>query len=220
MDEKELLFLYVIAKMGALHNFVDLKSREFGRLLGMSQQTSSRRLITLEKKGWITREVSGKNQKVRLTPVGRDKLLSLYVDLKQMFGTLEGELVVRGELVSGLGEGAYYMAQEQYKQQFYEQLGYVPFPGTFNLALDEVNKEIITQMFNARPNIHIEGFANGNRTFGPVNCISGSIDGVPCAILRIERTHHEKQVIEIIAPENLRQKFSAADGDIFEVHVD
>jgi len=43
---------------------------------------------------------------------------------------------------------------------------------------------------------------------------------VPCAILRIERTHHENRVIEIIAPENLREKFQAADGEAFEVQID
>src|SRR5271157_431356 len=90
VDEKELIFLYVIAKEGALHDFVEIKSRQFVKSLGLSQQTSSRRLINLEKKGWITRQVFGKSQKIALTPVGRDKLLGLFFDLKKIFGNLEG----------------------------------------------------------------------------------------------------------------------------------
>ncbi|HMF34453.1 MAG TPA: DUF120 domain-containing protein [Candidatus Lokiarchaeia archaeon] len=220
VDEKELIFLYVIAKEGALHDFVEIKSRQFVDSLGLSQQTSSRRLINLEKKGWITRQVLGKSQKIALTPVGRDKLLGLFFDLKKIFGNLEGEQVVRGELVSGLGEGAYYMGQDQYKAQFKDTLGYAPFPGTFNLVLDEVNKQLIEQLFNSRPNLRVEGFASADRTFGPVIYITGAIQNVPCAILRIERTHHENRVIEIIAPENLREKFQAADGEAFEVQID
>lgn len=220
VDEKELVFLYVLAKLGALHTFVEIKSGQFSETLGLSQQTSSRRLINLEKMGWITREISGKNYKVMLTTAGRDQLLGLFIDLKKIFGDLQGEQIVRGELVSGLGEGAYYMGQEQYKSQFQASLGFEPYPGTFNLLLDESNKEIIEQLFNSRPNYQVEGFSNPGRTFGPVIYITGKIDEVSCAILRIERTHHERRLIEIIAPENLREKYQASDGDIFEIKID
>jgi len=142
------------------------------------------------------------------------------MDLKNIFGSFEGVQVVRGELVSGLGEGAYYMSQIEYRRQFKEMIGYEPFPGTFNLVLDKVNKMLIEQLFASRENIRIEGFQTEGRTFGPVNCIKGKINGVQCAILRIERTHHEKRVIEIIAPENLRQKFRASDGTPFEIIIE
>ena len=219
-DEKETVFLYVLARQGALHSPVEIKSREVGEQLGLSQQTASRRLIRLEKNGWITRQVFGKSQKISLTFKGRDKLLGLLMDLKNIFGSFEGVQVVRGELVSGLGEGAYYMSQIEYRRQFKEMIGYEPFPGTFNLVLDKVNKMLIEQLFASRENIRIEGFQTEGRTFGPVNCIKGKINGVQCAILRIERTHHEKRVIEIIAPENLRQKFRASDGTPFEIIIE
>ncbi len=219
-DEKETVFLYVLARLGGLDAHVEIKSRQIGELLGLSQQTASRRLIRLEKNGWITRQVFGKSQNITLTSKGRDKLLGLFMDLKNIFGTFEGPQVIRGELVSGLGEGAYYMGQNEYRRQFKEKVGYEPFPGTFNLKLDDANKQFIDQLFASRKNVRIEGFQNGGRTFGPVNCIKGSINGVPCAILRIERTHHEKKVIEIIAPEKLRQKFKATDGTVFEVIVE
>ncbi|OLS14497.1 MAG: riboflavin/FAD biosynthesis transcriptional regulator [Promethearchaeota archaeon CR_4] len=219
-DEKETVFLYILARQGALHAPVEIKSRQIGEQLGLSQQTASRRLIRLEKNGWITRQVLGKSQKIALTFKGRDKLLELFKDLKHIFGSFNGVQIVRGELVSGLGEGAYYMGQIGYGRQFKQKIGYEPFPGTFNLMLDEANKMLIDQLFASRENIRIEGFQNGGRTFGPVICINGTINKVPCAILRIERTHHEKRVIEIIAPENLREKFNASDGTPFEIVIE
>ena len=40
------------------------------------------------------------------------------------------------------------------------------------------------------------------------------------AILIIERTHHHPNVVEIIAPINLREKLSVSDEDIITVKFD
>ena len=41
----------------------------------------------------------------------------------------------RRKIVSGMGEGAYYMSLKGYRNQFIEKLGYEPYPGTLNVKL-------------------------------------------------------------------------------------
>ena len=71
------------------------------------------------------------------------------------------------------------------------------------------------QLLKASVGIDIHGFATGDRTFGPVACYPTRVnDLVDAAILLIQRTHHKLNVIEVIAPVNLREKLKLKDGDI------
>ena len=44
---------------------------------------------------------------------------------------------MRGKIASGLGQGQYFISREGYSRQFLQHLGFVPFPGTLNVLLDE-----------------------------------------------------------------------------------
>ncbi|MFX1257898.1 MAG: hypothetical protein ACFFAN_08570 [Promethearchaeota archaeon] len=48
------------------------------RALDISQQTASRRLIGLEKVGWIKRKIRGKKQIIQLTEPGKFVLFNRY----------------------------------------------------------------------------------------------------------------------------------------------
>ena len=54
---------------------------------------------------------------------------------------LEGEeaqvIVLEGEVISGLYEGAYYISKNGYRTQIIEKLGFDPYPGTLNLKLKD-----------------------------------------------------------------------------------
>jgi riboflavin kinase len=62
--------------------------------------------------------------------------------------------------------------------------------------------------------IEIQGFEDGNRTYGPVKCFRADFErNQPAAVLGIERTHYDYSVIEVIAPVDLRKRFGLTDGD-------
>ncbi|MDD4162060.1 MAG: DUF120 domain-containing protein [Methanothrix sp.] len=66
---------------------------------------------------------------------------------------------MRGKIASGLGQGQYFLTREGYSRQFLERLGFVPFPGTLNVLLEEP--------FTAEQEaIKIESFQEEGKSFG------------------------------------------------------
>ncbi len=128
---------------------------------------------------------------------------------------LNSREVFDAKLVSGMGEGAYYIKQEGYFQQFIEKLGYTPYFGTFNIILDAPRyEELLYELKRFNP-VEIKGFSNGDRTYGSVFCYRSEIwpkdheeKRVPCAILKIQRTSHQPNVLEIIAEQMFTRFFS------------
>ncbi|WP_243678196.1 CTP-dependent riboflavin kinase [Vulcanisaeta distributa] len=133
---------------------------------------------------------------------------------------LDERLVIRlvGNVVSGLGEGGFYMSLDGYVKQFVEKLGFKPYPGTLNIRLKPEYVKYRLYL-DALPGIYIEGFSNGVRTYGGVKCFRAMIQGLPGAVLLIERTHHGPDTIEVISPYKLRDKLGLKDGDEIEVLV-
>lgn len=197
---------------------ITITTQELGEILGCSQQTASRKLIDLENNGFIKKKRAFKGQKITLTSRGIDLLRDYYIQLKSIFEERE-KLIIKGELISGMGEGKYYISQEGYVKQFKEKLGFVPYPGTLNIKLEHEHDLKIREMLDNCPHIEIEGFINENRTFGAVKCYPVFIKGIRGAILTPLRTHHPLNVIEIIAPVYLRKKLNLKDGDEITVEV-
>ena len=187
--------------------------------MGTSQQTASRHLIELEKKGLVHRVRLGRRESVKIMPAGAKHLDSMFLTLRRAFEMKKAELVFEGSVFSGLGEGAYYISQEGYRKQFVEKLGFVPYPGTFNLRVRKEDQEDV-RLLEASPFILIEGFTNGNRSFGPAKCFQGKIaEKFPCALISPVRTHYEGDVVEIISSEYLRKALHAKDGDTIKVRA-
>jgi riboflavin kinase len=65
--------------------------------------------------------------------------------------------------------------------------------------------------------IVIQGFSDGERTFGAGKCYLITINGIKSAVIIPERTHYPANLLEIIAPVNLREKLHLRDGD--EVNI-
>ena len=62
--------------------------------------------------------------------------------------------------------------------------------------------------------IPIDGFTNGQRTYGGAKCIKALFNGEQeAALIFVERTHYGKDVVEVIAPVYLRGKYNLRDGD-------
>ncbi len=205
--------------MGAHDKSVGIKTRDVSVALGSSQQTASRWLIEMEKAGLIQRSWEGRTQKVQITKEGLLQLASMHRVLKDVFESSPGELVMNGAVFSGMSEGSYYMSLDGYRKQFKAKLGFDPYPGTLNLR---VRKEDQNQrrMLESFPFIHIEGFSNSKRSYGPAKCFRTTVnEKVESAIVLPIRAHYGEDVVEIIAPQQLRKLLKLKDGDTVRVRV-
>jgi riboflavin kinase len=211
--------LYKLTELGAYPNDVLLTTNELAKALGMSQQSASRHLIELEKSGLIKRTKVTRRETIQVTENGVKHLGRMYLSLKQIFEPQMREIIVEGEVFTGLGEGRYYMTQEGYRKQIQQKLGFDPFPGTLNAR---VRPEFVTnrRMIDASPFILVEGFTNGTRSFGAVKVIRARINNeVDGALLLPVRTHYGEDVFELISAENLRKRLKLKDGDVVRAHA-
>lgn len=214
-----LITLYKLIEVGAYPDEVIFTTTELAKLLGASQQTASRHLIELEKMGLIHRVRLGRRESIKIMAGGVKHLDNMFLTLRRAFEMKKAELVFEGVVFSGLGEGAYYMNQDGYRKQFVEKLGFDPYPGTFNLRVRKEDQEEV-RMLEASPFILIEGFTDGNRSFGPAKCFNGRIaDKINCALISPVRTHYQGDVVEIIASDYLRKALRIKDGETVKVRA-
>ena len=115
-----------------------------------------------------------------------------------------------GKIAAGLGKGQYFISREGYSHQFLQHLGFVPFPGTLNVLLEDpfpVEQQAI----------RIEGFQEEGRNFGECKCYRIKLNGIEAAVVRPERSRYPADLIEVIAPVQLRLALGLEDGDPVEV---
>ncbi|MCI4337402.1 MAG: DUF120 domain-containing protein [Thermoplasmata archaeon] len=214
---EEVRVLRLLAGLGAARAPVDLSSRELGERLEMSQQQADRYLLALEKRGWVTRRLAARRQRLSVTPLGWETLRAEYHALRRLF---EGpsRLRVSGAVTSGLGEGRYYLSQPGYVVQFAERLGYKPYPGTLNVR---VRPDDLAAVGAVRDwtGTRIDGFQAGGRTFGGATCFVARIGGKSCHLIVPDRSHYQ-DVIELIAPDSLRDSMHLKDTDPVEVEIE
>ena len=119
--------------------------------------------------------------------------------------------IIRGKVEPGLGKGQYYISKEGYRNQFLQNLGFVPFPGTLNIKLE---KPFIPQ---ASKTIYIEGFWDEGRTYGRCKCYKIKVHGIEAAVIRPDLSNYPPDLIEVIAPVCLREALELSDKDAVEI---
>ena len=114
-----------------------------GKNIHKSQQAASKHLLELEQNKFITRIITGRKISVKITGKGFFEIVKLSSTLQKSLDSSPSHVDLEGTLISGMGEGAYYMGLKGYSKQFKSKIGYVPFPGTFNVRLDQkIHQEI------------------------------------------------------------------------------
>lgn len=191
---------------------ITTSSSHVARYLGISQQSASALILKLLDEGMITRSFYGRRQVIGLTEKGLHLLQTEYLDYRKIFEK-ERELTLEGRVVSGLGEGRYYLSQTEYIVQIERLLGFCPFPGTLNIKLSPSSPALPEQ--NGRI---INGFERDGRAFGDVIVFPAIIKNTECAIIIPSRTHH-RDAVEIIAEKNLRNALGLNDGDAVKIEV-
>lgn len=215
---EDLQCLKAIALMGSPGSPVRVSSQTLGGTLGASPQTASRRLQSLEKSHYIIRTSRPDGQFVTITRDGEKELKKEYAEYRRIFEAGRKQYFLSGHVVTGLGEGRYYMALQPYRDQFLEHLGFEPFPGTLNIRLDPQSIPVRREL-DRHPWVSIAGFVADGRTFGDARCIPCRISDIPCGIVVPGRTHYPEDVVEIVAPVELRPALGVADMDQVTVEV-
>ena len=219
---QHILTLIELLSQGAHHNFVEVTTTLLGKGIGRSQQAASKHLLDLETSGYIERLKKGQKYAVKVTDKGYSEIQSLYLSLRAALESAPATMDFEGSVISGMGEGAYYMSLEGYRRQFREKLGYEPYPGTLNVQLtDQIYMNGRLEL-GKHPSIFIDGFSDGTRTYGWVKCYRATInDGTidNAAVLVLERTHYDDSMLEVIGPISIKQTAGIKNGDRIKVQV-
>lgn len=217
---QHILTLSYLLSKGAKHNYVTITTSSLGKNIKKSQQAASKHLVELEQNQFIERIINGRNISVKITPKGFSEMVKLSTILRKSLDSSPSHVELTGTLISGMGEGAYYMALKGYTTQFKSKIGYVPFPGTLNVRLDQkIHQEAIKQ-FETLNGVKIKSFSDGKRTYGWVKCFSAKLNNsINCELIILERTHHDDSIIELISKSCLRKTAKLKDGSKISIKI-
>lgn len=219
---QHILTIVELLSKGARHNFVEVTTAELGKSISRSQQAASKHLLELENSGYIERIRRGQKFAVRVTDKGHTEIQNLFSSLHAALESSPAAIDFEGSVVSGMGEGAYYMSLEGYRRQFKDKLGYEPYPGTLNVRLVDQLYMNARRELGRHPSIFVDGFSDSTRTYGWVKCYraiinDGAVDNA--AVLVLERTHYDDSMLEVIAPVSIKQATGIKNGDRIKVQV-
>ena len=215
---EDLQCLKAIAVRGGCQGPVFVSTQSIGEMLAISQQTASRRLKGLETAGLITRVLAADGQHVTVTKPGEEVLRKEHQEYCRIFSDGARVYLLNGSVVSGIGEGKYYMSLGPYREQFNTCLGFEPYPGTLNIRLAP-SSMAVRKKIDGLEWTRIKGFSMDGRTFGDARCIPCRIGTIECGIVVPGRTHYPDDLIEVIAPIALRRKLGVEDNDSINVQV-
>ena len=217
---QHILTLSYLLSLGARHNYVLVTTSSLGRNIKKSQQAASRHLVDLEQGRFIERMISGGGISVKVTAKGFAEVNRLSSILQKSIGSSPSYVDLEGVLVSGMGEGAYYMGLEGYTRQFKSKIGYIPFPGTLNVRLDGKVYLEAKRRLDGTGGVMIKGFSDGQRTYGWVRCFSAILNGTTdCMLVMLERTHHDDSIMEMISEVCIRDAARLVDGSHVSLRI-
>jgi riboflavin kinase len=220
----ELATLKKLAQQGALGNEIEISLANIAADLEVSTQTVSRRLRELADAELIDRTRTNEGQRIALLPAGIETLRDEYEEYQAIF-TPVPEVTLTGEVTSGMGRGRHFIQLEGYNEQFKDKLGYSPYPGTFNVELDDDSLPS-RSLLALVPSIQIEEWETDDTTYGSAVCYPVTITestestSADAHILIPDRTDHTTSQLELIAAHHLREELGVSDGDEVKVYVE
>ncbi len=122
--------------------------------------------------------------------------------------------ILDGILFTGEGNGKKYLALLWVKQQLEEKLGYTPYLGTLNLKLSKESTQRRKTLLKVKPTLICppEGYCVGL-------LFKASIRDLECAVVVPQVKDYPEDVLEVIAPVNLRDTLKLMDGDVVNVSI-
>ncbi|HEY7695420.1 MAG TPA: DUF120 domain-containing protein [Nitrososphaeraceae archaeon] len=216
-------YVITLAKLllkGAKDNFIEFTSTDIGIEINKSQQAASKVILELQDLKYVERVKKGHGYLIRVTDEGFSIVKKMSEFLHMALNSSPGKVHFSGTLVSGMGEGKYYMSLDGYRKQFEKKIGYIPFPGTLNIRIvDPLSLENRDKIETFRYHF-VDGFSDSKRTYGWVKCYPVILNGnekIRTDLLILERTHHDNNMLEIIAPVNIKKVLNLKNGDNVKV---
>jgi riboflavin kinase len=122
--------------------------------------------------------------------------------------------VIKGRVFSGLGQGAFFTQLDWVEQQCLEKLGFIPFAGTLNIRVSEGYLSLAQQL---RTEAKID-VVPPSPDFCPAKVVPILIGNIKAAIIvpRAEEFTdevHSVDIIEVIAPVEIKKALDIKDGD-------
>lgn len=123
-------------------------------------------------------------------------------------------LCLKGEVISGKGDGAKFTRLAWARKQMEEKLGFSVFPGTLNVKLtgDSAEMRKILRKGNGVEILPASGYCRGK-------LFKARFNGVECAVIVPEVVGYPENIVEVVASVNLREKLCLVDGSLVEVEV-
>jgi len=207
---------------GAGMDFVEVTSTSVGTEINKSQQATSKIILELENQNFIERIKMGPGFRIHVTEKGIQMVNDISSLLISAINFSRSTVIIEGIIVSGIGEGGYYMSLPGYKKQFESKLGYIPYAGTLNVKvsgnLSLKNRKKIERI----PYILIKGYNDAKRTYGWVKCfpvIINDTNNITAHLLTLERSHYDESMVEIISSVPLKDTFGLRNGDKIKIEA-
>jgi CTP-dependent riboflavin kinase len=125
---------------------------------------------------------------------------------------------ISGKIISGLRQGAFFTGLEWVRQQCMEKLGFEPWPGTLNVEISDEQAAVINGL------VYKKGvdLLSPDENFCSGKVYPVTVAGMPAAIVKPaeEVRTHGKNIVEIIAPQKLKEALEVADGDWLTFSID
>ena len=132
-----------------------------------------------------------------------------------------GNLKIEGRLQSGIGRGAQFLGLEWVQKELREKLDLAPFPGTLNLQVSPVarravydQRESFLRITDPSAPEHSNSECSG---YVQRVTLQGGGRSYRSAYLILPELTMYKDVLEIIAADNLREELNLKDGDRVQV---
>jgi riboflavin kinase, archaea type len=214
-----------IAKLllkGAGKDFVEVTSTSVGTEISKSQQATSKIILELENQNFIERIKMGHGFRIHVTEKGIQMVKDVSSLLISAINFSNPTIIIEGVIVSGIGEGGYYMSLPGYKKQFESRLGYIPYAGTLNVKVSDNPSLRNRKKIERIPYILIKGYNDSKRTYGWVKCFPVSINDAPnidAHLLILERSHYDESLVEIISSVPLKDSLRLRNGDKIKIEA-
>jgi CTP-dependent riboflavin kinase len=128
---------------------------------------------------------------------------------------MEKHFEITGKIVSGAGEGAYFTQIDWVQQQSQEKLGFRPYPGTLNMEIRPDDLSLIASL-DQKKGVEL---ISPDPKFCNAKAFAVRLGKVNAAIIMPEEKVriHAENIIEIIAPLNIKASLNVKDGDFITV---
>lgn len=120
-----------------------------------------------------------------------------------------------GIIQDGFQKAQSFLGLPAYQERLLNHLGFLPFSGTLNLAVNETDWKQIMQFAHKKTE---SDFVQNNRLLGGFDLYKiGLVDHSIGAIIVPHKTRHGPQIVEIVAPFSIKRKFNLKKGSHFSI---